>query len=45
MRRLSLWERLLIKLIPSRRKAYEQGLRDYFRYMLAHADEPFIIQE
>jgi hypothetical protein len=39
-RRLRWWERLLIRLIPARRRDYEQHLTETMRWLVEHPEEP-----
>lgn len=37
---MNLWEKLLIRLSPSRRRKYEQELRKAIEYLMRHPEAP-----
>jgi hypothetical protein len=40
LRKLSLWDRLLIRLFPARCRRYEAGLETAIRWLVEHPEEP-----
>jgi hypothetical protein len=40
LRRLRWWERMLIRLIPARRRDYEQHLEETMRWLIDHPEVP-----